>query len=738
MLETKEVRSLKIDHRIIYDLIFKQSHSLEGAIAELIQNSCDAGATEIFLELTESGFELTDNGRGFQSKQEIESWFETFGTPHDEIRGNRFGRFRLGRGQVMGFASTEWESNNYKMSVDVRNDGLTYKLAQIKEAFPGCKIVGSWYREQARVVESDLDSVLARITSKMRYMYGVKININGSHINNLDGDSWEYEDDVFMFRTARPFERYGEPSIRIFNLGMHVTDVKVPRVVGDVVTKKHCKLNINRSNILPDCEILAHIRLTLRVIAPPYSQTKKYRPHEGREILMHFINGDLNYHDVKELSIFQDLRARKWYRFCDLAGNKFAIGGFGKRAEFIDDNLHSGKLCLILDSEYAYRFDIGTASQQKGWVELLPFLADRENNAELLQVYENYQEREALIEAMDLEKAVIPDDQLDQQALMVLKALNRSKTFLHNYLNVGGGRRRSFRLGMSSSSLAWTDCENEIVLERSMIAHLNKGLVGAINIVSVIAHEYCHVSDDSTHSFRFYESYHDKTVGNDTLYRCAAHLLRAYDDVLAAHVVLPSKSLQRSILLVRRQDKTATTMTTCNGVSEPGAIDAVVIETAGRILRDIWKGAQRVWVSGRRATSLNQVMVELTQEAFLRFYYSRATDRQSCANRLRAKVLPKAVIFGKKETLFTDAERLGSLMMDIEWQKADQGIGQDVGYLVRNRVVQSIKGNTLEITDLVTSLLAAAYSVAMQLEAGKSGRARKRIESQITQMEWSY
>ncbi|WP_287923609.1 ATP-binding protein [Diaphorobacter sp.] len=59
-------------------------------------NAVDAGATKFNVTMDAKEFVVEDNGRGFQSREEIENWFECFGTPHEEGDAT-YGKFRNGR-----------------------------------------------------------------------------------------------------------------------------------------------------------------------------------------------------------------------------------------------------------------------------------------------------------------------------------------------------------------------------------------------------------------------------------------------------------------------------------------------------------------------------------------------------------------------------------------------------------------------------------------------------------------
>lgn len=129
-----EQRTFNVHPGIIRHLIKEQAGTLVKAVAELVMNSADAGATRVDLEFSEDGrFCVRDNGRGFASRDEIERFFETFGTPH--VEGDaQFGRFRIGRGQIMAFADTTWRSGNFMMDVRFLTNSapLGYTLTEME------------------------------------------------------------------------------------------------------------------------------------------------------------------------------------------------------------------------------------------------------------------------------------------------------------------------------------------------------------------------------------------------------------------------------------------------------------------------------------------------------------------------------------------------------------------------------------------------------------------------------
>lgn len=109
----------ELDPQIIHHIIYSQVGSIGKAIIELIMNSVDAGAGAVIIDISPEGFSCRDDGQGFASRDDVIRYFGRFGTPHQEGDAT-YGRFRLGRGQIMAHARTIWRSREWQMTVDTR------------------------------------------------------------------------------------------------------------------------------------------------------------------------------------------------------------------------------------------------------------------------------------------------------------------------------------------------------------------------------------------------------------------------------------------------------------------------------------------------------------------------------------------------------------------------------------------------------------------------------------------
>lgn len=79
-----ENRSFRMHPALLWSVIQSQAGTPEKALLEAVMNAVDAGATFCEVKVDELGYSVRDDGRGFQSRNEIEDFFETFGTPHKE------------------------------------------------------------------------------------------------------------------------------------------------------------------------------------------------------------------------------------------------------------------------------------------------------------------------------------------------------------------------------------------------------------------------------------------------------------------------------------------------------------------------------------------------------------------------------------------------------------------------------------------------------------------------------
>ncbi len=561
-----EVRKFVAHENLIRTLIFKQHHSIESAIAELVQNAHDAGASNVWITITPDGFTCKDDGKGFTREEEVTGWFEVFGAPHDEEESaSMFGRFRMGRGQIMGIAATEWRSGTFKMDVDAQNDSGCYTLHRNLEPFAGCEITGVWYRQPADDGVRDtylynrhssdpvddlfaentrygngFDKILKSLTRQFRYVFSLNLYVNGHLVSMKPEDiDWTIVHDDFYYKRESLFSSY--LMMDIYNQGIHVGHFKGFGEEGFIVTRKQLKLNITRRNIQSDCPLYRSIKKEIRRQRPPLNAQKKYRPHETQAIIDGYINNQYEYDEISRLKMIHDIHGRKLVTLHELSRMRFTIApSHDKRADIIDQ----ARTHFIVDQCCIPERDHPAIEEPGKLLELLQRLETDQPKAwgNTGRKYTPYQQ---LFEAMDTHKLIISYDETTKEEHALLEALRR--TF----------PGRTYRMGLSENAKAWTDGLGLIVLDRKLVDESRRyhdGMSFIVDILMVAYHEFCHQGYDADlHDGRFYYNYHQITKERFPYdLNC---FLRHLDDAMAEFKVKPTAAMRRALQTARRGGK---------------------------------------------------------------------------------------------------------------------------------------------------------------------------------------
>ena len=177
-----ERREFQMDKNLLVDVIKRQAGSLQKAVLEGVMNSIEAGATAktggVQVTLDAKQLIISDGGRGFRNRQEIEDWFETFGKPHEASEGKVWAQFRMGRGQLMAFGRNLWNSNQFQMDVDIDGKGLGYDLSEVKK-FDGCRVQVDLYRP---LDDSEIWSTSREIERAVKFVE-IPVFVNGKQVN---------------------------------------------------------------------------------------------------------------------------------------------------------------------------------------------------------------------------------------------------------------------------------------------------------------------------------------------------------------------------------------------------------------------------------------------------------------------------------------------------------------------------------------------------------------------------
>ena len=224
-----------MNNKLLFDVITRQAGSIEKAWLEIVQNAIDAKATEVLFRITTERFTASDNGKGMD-KQEIVTYFEEFG--NSSKQDSDLGEFGMGRGQIFAQGKTNWNTQNYRMIVDVKNKGLEYELIEEKENKQGTSITCHTYN-RIRFLEKKIE----RFAEWIKYVE-INVWVNGVQFNK---------------KLTMPIRRdYGlieltdGDRIEVYNRGIFVKD----DVLGSgaiLVSTKNLKVNFARNDIMDDC-----------------------------------------------------------------------------------------------------------------------------------------------------------------------------------------------------------------------------------------------------------------------------------------------------------------------------------------------------------------------------------------------------------------------------------------------------------------------------------------------------
>lgn len=528
----------ELDPQIIHHIIYSQAGSIGKAIIELLMNSVDAGATSVRLSMTKSGFNCRDDGRGFASREDVLRYFGRFGTPHQEGDAT-YGRFRLGRGQIMAHATTEWSSNSWKMTVDTRSMGYNYDLDDLSEGTPGCTIEGNWYEP---LNDLELMSAIQEIRDLVRYTT-IAVELNGKIITrDPSSEKWDFEDEWAYYRAKE------EGPVSIYNQGVLVRhdSSHVWGAGGLIVSKQAIDLNVSRTEILrKTCVVWKPIAKQFGQLANEVSarlgdhrKTEARREKNARALL----SGD-----PQITSIFQREEV-----ITLLPGKRHVtLQDFIRRAR----RDHKGKITIV---EYGNDVPKGEAIARDGIIQVVhPQTLERfgcngqedfqevleraiANVSEAFTNGKTWSEEDLvrwfpmpeLVSFSTLRDAFVERTQIVSEKTALDKETRRAwvalRWCIQQYAGACSGAKRytdgrmaydeprmHVLLGESNSAEAWTDGDSYLAINVRIVKRLiAEPLKTAAYIFGLVEHEIAHKGDslECGHDEAFYQRYHDISI----------------------------------------------------------------------------------------------------------------------------------------------------------------------------------------------------------------------------------
>lgn len=517
----------ELDPEIIQHIIHSQAGSIGKAIIELVMNSVDADATALRLTMTKEGFHCADDGRGFASRNDVLRYFGRFGTPHQEGDAT-YGRFRLGRGQIMAHAKTRWASNDWQMTVDTRSMGYNYDLDDLEHGAPGCSIEGTWYEP---LNDLELMSAVQEIRDLVRYTR-ISVELNGRLITRDPAtEKWDFEDEYAYYRAKE------EGAVSIYNQGVLVRhdSSHLWGAGGLIVTKRAIALNVSRSEILrKTCPVWKAIAKVFGPLADKVSGElggrRKTEARRARSALS-LLSGAA---DVGKIFCHEEvitvLPGKRHITLMDFINKAFRE--------------HNGTYTVVLKGSDIPKGE-GIAGQRIIQV-LHPQTLDRfgchsvEDFEDVLErvianarpaVSHWYRELKvpqcaafATVKKAYVERTSIVDEKkaLDKETRRAWIAL---RWCLQHYAGACVGAERwkdgtvrhskdllAVLLGESNTSEAWTDGKTYLAINRSIVQRLKSDpMKTAAYIFGLVEHEVAHQGDSMAcgHDEAFYQRFHD-------------------------------------------------------------------------------------------------------------------------------------------------------------------------------------------------------------------------------------
>ncbi|RLM24764.1 DNA mismatch repair protein MutL [Brenneria alni] len=527
----------ELDPQIIHHIIYSQAGSIGKALIELLMNSVDAQAASIALIVSQAGFSCTDDGHGFASRDDVVNYFGRLGTPHMEGDAT-YGRFRLGRGQIMAHAKTQWRSQAWQMRVDTRVMGYHYDLDNLDEVLPGCQITGEWYEPLS---EAELMSAVQEIRDLVRYT-PVRVELNGRLITrNPAVEKWDAEDDFAWYRVRE------DGAVSIYNQGVLVRHDPghMWGVGGLIVSKRAIGLNVSRTEILrKTCPVWQSIAKRFGELATAlanqlghYRKTESRRENAARSLMAGDSSLVTLYRNEEVITLLPGKKHVTLVDFLNKCRRQRPGGYEGCFTIARSANVPRGELLAGADIVVVVHPVTLTRFGCYSNDEFIECLAQIHNNLRQHDQSERgiwYATRSfepAIIDFKTLSDAFVErtqlvreKDSLDAETLRAWCALRwclcqyarrctGGRSGRANYTR--GGKIFHILLGESTSADAWTDGKSYIAYNIDIIRRLRTDpLRSASYLFTLTEHEIAHEGDslDCGHDEAFYQRFHDISI----------------------------------------------------------------------------------------------------------------------------------------------------------------------------------------------------------------------------------
>jgi len=527
---SQETLHFGMHENLLFDVILKQAGTLQKAIMEGVMNAIDAGATACHVELDTTSFSISDDGHGFQSKDDIKELFAIFGTPHQEGDAT-YGRFRIGRGQIMAFGSNSWRSRHFEMrDIDIKNKGLKWTLIEHAEDHKGTRVDVDLYEA---LIPSDLERIKSEVRQFVAWSQ-VPVYLNGDLISKHPSEGkWDHEDETAYYSLSAERNQ-----LAIYNLGVLVSHFWAGRfgMGGIVISKKPLEVNFARNDVISTCPVGKAIAGFIKAQANKGIKKKSRLTDGERDLLVKdFLAGELDMQTAVKLRGLSDVTGRTWpidklMQIPNRFGGKLAVA---ERGDLMLETAQRQGIAFTVDEATLERFGVSDGKALLDRIALAARSVLRKSEDDhsrfygerytLQQIADDLPSRITVVARNDLSAFVSADHialsekEMTPERKTMLQAIERGYMLLLQALNRAQYEDRRFeyrqlKLGRSETAYAWTDGKQTIWIDIEHARALRRGMTGAYQIAGTLLHEMLHEGPDTgthQHDLPFYQAYHD-------------------------------------------------------------------------------------------------------------------------------------------------------------------------------------------------------------------------------------
>lgn len=527
---TQEV--FTVDTAIIRSLIFQQAGSIEKACIELVMNEIDAQAKAVHIEIDDDMkcIRVYGDGIGFTSREDITKSFGRFGFSHktDEemARNRRYGKYGLGRAQIMAFGACQWTTNQFVIEVDLSEDqesNLPYRIKEFKDVqYRGCHVAVQlnkpmqlWNRN---VLERELKMML-KYTPQQVTLNGKQINQNPATVK------WTAKTDSLAFKSASGEATSG---LAVYNDGVFIRNYphSLFGVSGELTsTNVTFEVNMARNDITQSvCKLWESVRPFLK----PFSEKKKKSmSDDDREYRVRaFASGTLSYQEIANDRLVKDITG-KLASFNMLIGHANAVITLApSRHSSVGERIHRLRAAFVVSPDWLGNSDYDSLEE---WLAAMQQAIAAEIDLNKKSGRSNYEvevfarslktikvvDFALLSKGINERHVVTPDDKVTLLQKIKLKGIEKINDAVFDIVRsiASVSAKRRIVVGESETYSAWTDSLSYIALNRPLLDDAySSGVKGLTHVVNVLIHEYCHDEGsllDHCHGAEFYNRFHD-------------------------------------------------------------------------------------------------------------------------------------------------------------------------------------------------------------------------------------